>query len=278
LIERLTMKAVTGVPRGLFDPSMRAKILLASLSGFIIGLVAGLLGVGGGEFRLPVLISLIGFPVAIAAAANLLIGILTVVVGLARRLMVGITLSGMTSVIVSMSAASIVGAYAGAFITDKVKEKYLKAAVGVLLVSIGLKMIYDAFAVESPVGLAISYPMELFLAGAIGALIGVASGALGVAGGELRIPALIYIFNLPIKVAGTASLLVSVPTVATGAFKHVRMGHVGREVVLIFVAMAVPSVFGAFLGGTLVIAAGENFLKALLGVVLLLATVRIVKP
>jgi len=272
------MKATAGIPKGLSNPSMHAKILLASLLSFIIGLVAGLLGVGGGEFRLPVLICLIGFPVAIAAAANLLIGILTVAVGLARRLMLGITLPGIAGVIVSMSAASIVGAYAGAFITDKVKEKYLKAAVGVLLVSIGIKMVYDAFAVESSAGLALSYPMELFLAGVLGGLIGVVGGALGVAGGELRIPSLIYIFGMPIKEAGTVSLLVSIPTVATGAFKHARMGHVRREVILISIAMAIPSVVGAFLGATLVVAAGENLLKALLGVVLLLATVRIVKP
>jgi len=272
------MKATAGIHSGLFNPSMRAKILLASFFGFIIGLVAGLLGVGGGEFRLPVLICLIGFPVAISAAANLLIGILTVSVGLTRRLMLGITFPGMAGVIVSMSAASIVGAYAGAFVSEKVKEKYLKVAVGVLLVTIGLKMIYDAFAVESPVGLALSYPMELFLAGLLGALIGIVSGTLGVAGGELRIPALIYIFNMPIKVAGTVSLLVSVPTVATGAFKHMRMGHASRDVVLISVAMAIPSVIGAYLGATLVTAASERFLKALLGAVLLLATVRIVKP
>lgn len=267
-----------GIPKGFSNLSMRAKILLASLFGFFTGLIAGLLGVGGGEFRLPVLIFLIGFPVVMAAAANLLIGILTVVVSLARRLMLGITLPGMAGVIVSMSAASIVGAYAGAFLTGKVKEKYLKAAVGVLLVSIGIKMIYDVFAVESSVGLALSYPMELFLAGVLGGLIGVVSGALGVAGGELRIPALIYIFGMPIKEAGTVSLLVSVPTVATGAFKHTRMGHVRREVILISIAMAIPSVVGALLGATLVVAAGESFLKALLGVVLLLATVRIVKP
>ncbi len=269
--------------KGLHDPRVggnftRSKIIAASVFGFIIGLIAGLLGVGGGEFRLPVLICLIGFPVAIAAAANLIIGLLTVTVGLATRLAVGIMLPEAIGVIVMMSAASIIGAYAGAAITGRVKEKYLKLAVGVLLIVIGLKMIHDAFTPEVPSGLALSYLTSMLLAALLGALIGVVSGALGVAGGELRIPAFMYAFNMQIKTAGTASLLVSIPTVTAGALKHTRMKHVSRGVVLICVAMAIPSAVGAFIGGRLVLIAGEAFLKALLGVVLMLATVRMAKP
>jgi uncharacterized membrane protein YfcA len=154
----------------------------------------------------------------------------------------------------------------------------LKFAIGVLLVVIGSKMIYDAFMPEAPSGLALSYLTSIPLAAVLGALIGTVCGALGVAGGELRIPAFMYVFNMPIKTAGTASLLVSIPTVATGAFKHARMKHVSRGVVLICVAMAIPSAVGALIGGRLALAAGEAFLKALLGIILLLATVRIAKP
>jgi uncharacterized membrane protein YfcA len=269
--------------KGPHDPRVsgnftRKKIIVASTLGFIIGLIAGLLGVGGGEFRLPVLICLIGFPVAIAAVANLVIGLLTVTVSLATRLVVGMVLPEAIGVIVVMSAASIAGAYAGAAITDRVKERYLKSAVGVLLVAVGVKMIYDAFAHEAPSGLALGYLSSMLLAALLGALIGVVSGALGVAGGELRIPAFMYFFNMPIKTAGTASLFVTIPTVATGAVKHTRMKHVSRGVVIICVAMAIPSAIGAAIGGRLALAAGEAFLKALLGVVLLLATVRIMKP
>lgn len=254
------------------------NIIIASIFGLIIGLIAGLLGVGGGEFRLPVLICLIGFPVAIAAAANLIIGLLTVTIGLATRLAAGITLPAATGVIIVMSAASIIGAYAGAAITGRVKEKYLKLAIGVLLIAIGLKMIYDAFMPEVPSSLTLDYTASIFLAALLGALIGIVSGALGVAGGELRIPAFMYIFNMPIKTAGTASLLVSIPTVAAGALKHTRMKHVSRGVIFICIAMAIPSAVGAFIGGRLALVAGEAFLKALLGIILLLATVRILKP
>jgi len=256
----------------------RKNIITASVFGLAIGFIAGLLGVGGGEFRLPVLICFVGFPVAIAAAANLIIGLVTATVGLATRLAVGIVLPEAIGALAVMCVASIIGAYAGAALTARVNEKYLKFSVGALLVAIGIKMIHEAFAQEAPSGLALSYPTSLFLAAVVGALIGVVSGALGVAGGELRIPAFMYAFNMPIKTAGTASLLVSIPTVATGAFKHARMKHVSRGVVVVCVAMAIPSAVGALVGGRLALAAGEAFLKATLGIILLLATVRMAKP
>jgi len=112
----------------------------------------------------------------------------------------------------------------------------------------------------------------------LGGLIGVVSGALGVAGGELRIPVLIYLFNQPIKIAGTISSAVSLPTVAMGAFKHRRMGHLSRDVFYMALAMGLPSVVGAYVGASFVIGTTEFFLKIFLGIVLLLAMVRVAKP
>lgn len=255
------------------------KLLIASFFGLLIGVVAGLLGVGGGEFRLPVLIVLLGFPIAIAAAANLVIGILTVTVGLATRLLMGVFDPGTISLIVAMSVGSIFGAYWGAALTAKVKEKYLKYAVGVLLIGLGLKMIHGALVPEPAGGLIVAYSMEMLVFGAVlGLLIGVVCGSLGVAGGELRIPPLIYLFGQSIKMAGTTSLAVSIPAVATGALKHKRMGHLSRDVIYTCIAMGIPSVIGAYVGASLVLIAGETFLKMLLGVILLLAVVRIIKP
>ena len=57
-----------------------------------------------------------------------------------------------------------------------------------------------------------------------GAAIGLASSLLGVAGGELIIPTLVFGFGLDIKAAGTASLLVSLPTVAVGVLRFRAQG------------------------------------------------------
>jgi uncharacterized membrane protein YfcA len=48
-------------------------------------------------------------------------------------------------------------------------------------------------------------------------LVAAASGVLGVAGSEMRIPALMYLFATSVREAGTNSLLASIPTVAAKA-------------------------------------------------------------
>jgi len=268
----------SGIPNPSVNSTLFWKIFVAAFFGFLIGFIAGLLGIGGGEFRLPILICLLGLPVAIAAAANLVIGILTVTVGLVKRLALGVFDPGSIGLIVVMSAGSIFGAYAGAALTGRVSERYLRYAVGILLIVLGLKFIHGALVHEAPFGPIVGYPMDMAFAALFGGLIGIVCGALGVAAGEIRIPTLIYFFNMPIKLAGTTSLAISLPAVATGALKHKRMGHVNRYVIYICLAMGIPALFGAYIGATFVPGASEFLLKILLGIVLLLATVRVVKP
>lgn len=45
---------------------------------------------------------------------------------------------------------------------------------------------------------------------------------LGVAGGELIIPTIILIFAVGIKLAGSLSLAISIPTILMGLFKYSR--------------------------------------------------------
>lgn len=105
--------------------------------------------------------------------------------------------------------------------------------------------------------------------------IAVVSGVLGVAGGEMRIPARLYLFGVPIVEAGTLSLAVSIPTVAAGAFADRRLGGIPNSAVPIAVAMGVASAVGVLIGAAWLPYAGREVIKGTLGVVLLLATVRL---
>src|SRR3954465_10233486 len=59
--------------------------ILGFLSGIVIGAAAGLVGVGGGEFRIPVLLHVLRLPVKAAAGANTVIGLFVVVLSVIRR-------------------------------------------------------------------------------------------------------------------------------------------------------------------------------------------------
>ncbi|MEM3699818.1 MAG: sulfite exporter TauE/SafE family protein [Candidatus Bathyarchaeia archaeon] len=249
--------------------------------GFFMGIAAGLIGVGGGEFRIPVLLYILGLSVVTAVAVNLLVGFLTVLASFLKRFQLGLLNEKAVNIAIAMSLGSIVGAYLGALLTNKIPEKPLKKILAVFLVVVGLKIGLEPFIQTPPLPFQITLGAleEIVLAIFVGAVIGIISGTLGVAGGEFRIPILIYIFNFDIIVAGTASLLVSIPTVAMGFIKHHRMGHTNQGATIIAIIMGVCSILGALVGGTYAAVIDKEILKVLLGTILILATVRMVtKP
>ena len=106
------------------------------------------------------------------------------------------------------------------------------------------------------------------------------SSLLGVAGGELLIPTFVFIFGADIKSAGTASLLVSLPTVLVGVLRYrAQGGYAARETLRdIGLPMALGSLVGAVLGTRLVGWIDVALLKALLGIVLGISADSVMAP
>src|SRR5439155_10250551 len=97
----------------------------------------------------------------------------------------------------------------------------------------------------------------------IGLGIGLVSSVLGVAGGELLIPTLIFIFGADIRTAGSASILISLGIVLMGLWRYWRSNGIpqGRGMQRITFAMSSGSILGAILGGLAVAYAPVEFLK-----------------
>ena len=110
-----------------------------------------------------------------------------------------------------------------------------------------------------------------------GLLIGVVAALLGVAGGELLIPTLILLFGTDIKLAGSLSLAVSLPTMLVGFARYSRdrsfvvLGENCRFVLV----MAVGSIFGSFIGGKLLGLVPYAVLLPLLVAILVLSAVKV---
>jgi uncharacterized membrane protein YfcA len=248
---------------------------IAGSAGLLTGIAAGFTGVGGGEVRIPVLVELLGFPLKLAGGVNLVVGLFTVALGVLRRwgqrsltrddlLLVGI-----------MGVVSLAGAGVGVRGRDRLPVRPLRAVVCAYLIMVGLWMVFESLAhVEhvflEPIGI-VRWTMAALVAFAIA----VVSGVLGVAGGEMRIPALLYLFGVPIIEAGTLSLMVSIPTLAAGAFTDRRSGGLPNSVVRVALFMGVASAVGVLIGAAFLPYADRDLIKGTLGVVLLLATVRL---
>jgi uncharacterized membrane protein YfcA len=111
----------------------------------------------------------------------------------------------------------------------------------------------------------------------LGFAIGAISGLLGVAGGEVIIPTLIVGFGAPIKVAGSLSQMVSIPTVLTGFVRHYRTGALNdREIIMrLILPMGLGAIAGGVGGGLLSSLAPSSLLKAMLGVILIVSSIKV---
>ncbi len=119
--------------------------------------------------------------------------------------------------------------------------------------------------------------LQLVAGVAAGFGIGVVAPLLGVAGGELVIPTLIILFGADIKLAGSLSLAVSLPTMLTsfGRYSMDRSFSVLSQNRLFMLQMAVGSLFGAFIGGRLLGIIPESVLLPFLAPILLISAKKV---
>jgi uncharacterized membrane protein YfcA len=247
-------------------------------SGALIGTLGGLIGLGGAEFRLPLLIGAFRFRALEAVILNKALSLVVVASALPFRAQ-AVPLEAVAAqrgVILNLLAGSLVGAWLGASWATRLKSETFYRVIAVLLVVIAAVLLlgHDAAGDEAP-------PFDgmlLAVAGVVaGFAIGIVASLLGVAGGELLIPTLVLLFGVDIKLAGSLSLAVSLPTMVVGFARYSRdqsFAVLGRNRAFVLV-MAAGSVAGSFVGGQMLGLIPGFVLLPLLAVVLLLSAVKV---
>jgi len=244
-----------------------------------IGGLGGLIGLGGGEFRLPVLLHAIGFPAHAAVPLNLVTSLVVLAVALPIRSQ-AIALDALLPFlpeILGLAAGGMASAAWGVRFVAGLREGRFLQVIAALLAALGVLLLIEALFPFSPGRLLPGGVGVAFGAGfAIGIGVGLVSSILGVAGGELLIPALAFIFGADIRVAGSAAVLISLAVVASGLWRYWRMDRIprGRGAQRIAAGMAAGSVLGALLGGLMVAYAPVAALKLILGLVLIAAAAK----
>ncbi len=248
--------------------------------GAIVGVLGGLIGLGGAEFRLPLLVGWFRYPLLPAILVNLLVSFVTVVVSLAFRLQSqGLApLLEQWPVAINILAGSLPGSYVGVYLATRISERTLVATVAVVLTLLGLVLIgHDWFFARDPIVLAPVVRMAVgFLAGL---LIGAVSSLLGVAGGELIIPTLALFFAMDIKLAGSVSLMISSPTIIVGILRYQRtpvFRGMKRERNFVLV-MSLGSVLGAWVGSQLLPHVPSGLLQIFLGLILVFSAAKMAR-
>jgi uncharacterized membrane protein YfcA len=245
----------------------------------LIGGIGGLIGLGGGEFRLPILVGLIGFVARAAVPMNQILSLVTLATALVMRWytssLVGV--GAFAPAVIALGIGGVTAAWFAARQVSHVSDHRLERSIAVLLMAIGLLLAGERFLPAGLPALVPAAPGWQIIAGvALGLCIGTASTFLGVAGGELLIPTLIFVFGTDIHTAGSAVLFISIPTVCMGLFRYSRMGLRPCRSTLwrIGLPMGMESFVGAAADGVFAGATSAEVLKLLLGIILIAATLK----
>ncbi len=243
--------------------------------GAAVGTAGGLIGLGGAEFRLPALVGVLRFSAREAVAVNLVASLAVLATAFPFRAAT-VPMAEITPylpAILGMLAGSMSAAWVGAGWLRRVSDKLLGRLILILLVALGFVLIAEGLFVTAPARLVGDDLLTTVVVAALcGVGIGLVSSLLGVAGGELIIPVFILLFGADVKLAGSMSILVSLPTIAVGLSRHLGAGSVLRAPALwrtTLLPLCAGSVFGAILGALALGSVPAQALKVGLGVILI---------
>ena len=250
---------------------MDITLLAAIISVFLISLVFSMFGQGGGSLYTPAFF-LLGYATLISISTSLVLNLVTALSAALiyyRNKMVDLKLS------LAFIPGICIGALIGGASTKYVDSNLLMWAFVVFLIGAGGRMVYTYWEKKKE-----NESCPLKLTNRLFALItvfsfgvGIMSGLLGVGGGIVIVPFLIFLCKHPTKgAAGTAAFVVIFSSIF-GVIGHSAVGHLDTGLIL---ATVVAVFVGAQIGARSMVKAKSEMIKVGFGLIMWLFAVQLV--
>jgi len=234
--------------------------VLLVVSAFAVGVLASVLGVGGGFLIIPILILLSKLTSHLAVGTSL-----TTLVFTALSSTFAYSRQGRIDYKVGLMLAvgTVPGAILGAYVTKFISARMLTLLLGLLLIYIGIRIFtrsrrpaeknracqpsspWRRSIVDSS-GVVFDYNVNMRRGIPLSLLGGFSSGLLGIGGGVVLMPVMVLGVGLPIHIAVATSMFVMIFTSLSGAMTHLLLGHVLLHYVLLLaVGVSIGTQVGA---------------------------------
>jgi uncharacterized membrane protein YfcA len=224
----------------------------------IVGIVGGIVGIALGVVRLPVMTA-VGIDPLIAALQNRIVFRVVIVIGI----------------------PAIAGSFVGGLYADIVSRTVLLVIVALLLLWSSMMLIIRATSeikkqsassdedADPTVGRGDLNARTVGRESVVGFGIGVIGGAVGLALGVLRMPALIHVLKMKPSLAAGTNLALTILVGSSGFTGHLLRGRVDW---LMVAAIGLPAMVGMFAGSRMGGNADPAKLRLIVGIVLLVVS------
>lgn len=250
---------------------MDLSFVIALVSVFLVSLIFSMFGQGGGSLYTPILV-LLGYATLVSVSASLVLNLITALFA---------TLVYFRSKLVDLRLALVFipGIIAGSFIGGAwgnfVDTKIILWLFVIFLIGAGGRMLYTHWEKSQTAETKSLHPSpSLYLIVALFSFgVGILSGLLGVGGGIVIVPFLIFAYKVPAKIsAGTTGFMVIFSSLF-GVIGHSAFGHLD----LGLIAGAVATVAtGAVIGARLMSKSKVEWIKPGFGLIMLAFAIQLI--
>ena len=238
-------------------------LAFAVLAVFLISAIFSMFGQGGGSLYTPTLV-LLGFATLVSVSTSLVLNLVTAAFAALvffRQHLVDLRLGA------AFVPPIVVGSFLGGAWGNFVNSSLLLWIFAAFLLGAGARMVYtywESAASERPAP-AVLTPAMLTVIVVFSFGVGLLSGLLGVGGGVLIVPFLIFVDKVPTKTSAGTSAFIVIFSSLFGVLGHSAYGHLDLD--LIFVTTVAVAV-GAVIGARSMVRTSPRWVKAGFGLIL----------
>jgi len=199
-------------------------IIVLIVAGVGAGFATGLLGVGGGFFMVPVqfwVLKSIGIDPTIAIRIALGTNLLVVLPTALRGALVNHRRGAVVwNAGIALGSSAVIGAFLGAIISSNLPGPIMTLMFGSLMIIVALAMVTTPPPITRTHSAVYRLPVFIFW----GLIFGLVSGTLGVAGGAIYLPVMVFVLKFTVHQAVATSMVTMVFSAAGGAFSFLVNG------------------------------------------------------
>ncbi|GIW66560.1 MAG: hypothetical protein KatS3mg095_0458 [Candidatus Parcubacteria bacterium] len=244
--------------------------LIYLITGFLAGIVGGLLGTGGCALIMPVIRFGFHFDPAVAVGTTLTAVVFTAASGAYQHLRMK-NVDKETALLVGYSG--ILGVIIGSVVFGYIKNYggLIDLILGIAFIIVSVRMLYEGLFSKEQLAQGIEIPGKPLSKTILGSVIGALTGIIGLGGGYALVPSFIYFLKAPVKLAIGTSMAAFVWMALVGAFFKFLQGVVNIPAAI---TLGIGALTGAIYGAKLVAKFKPHVLKALFGLLFLYVSLK----